>query len=169
MAAAVSLCRRIRTPSVRRPRSARNASIGPGTAPTAFTRNPTASIKPGSLVMTAPPIRSECPPMYFVTLCTTTSAPRANGCWSAGDANVLSTTTCAPDACASAATASMSTTLSNGFDGVSTHTNRVCGRIASARASASARSHVVSSSPHGPSTRVSRRYVPPYTSSASTT
>ena len=28
-----------------------------------------------SLVTTAPPIRSECPPMYFVTLCTTTSAP----------------------------------------------------------------------------------------------
>src|SRR5690348_5615326 len=107
--------------------------------------------------------------MYLVTLCTTTSAPSARGCCNAGDANVLSTTTLTPDACASAATASMSTTFSNGFDGVSTQTNRVSGRIASASASASARSHVVSSRPHGPSTLVNSRYVPPYTSSASTT
>jgi hypothetical protein len=95
--------------------------------------------------------------MYFVTLCTTTSAPSSNGCCKAGDANVLSTTTRAPEACASAATASMSTTLSIGFDGVSTQTKRVVGRIASARASASARSQVVSSSPQGPSTRVRSR------------
>ena len=82
---------------------------------------------------------------------------------------MLSTTTRQPDAWASAATAWMSTTFSRGFDGVSTQTKRVVGRIASASASASARSHVVISRPHGPSTWVRSRYVPPYTSSASTT
>jgi hypothetical protein len=34
--------------------------------------------------------------MYFVVECTTTSAPRASGCWRYGEANVLSTTSTAP-------------------------------------------------------------------------
>ena len=55
--------------------------------------------------------------MYFVTLWTTTSAPSASGRCSAGEANVLSTTTRAPAACATAATAWMSTIFSSGFDG----------------------------------------------------
>ena len=80
-------------------------SIGPGTAPTAFARNPSRSIHSGSLVTTAPPIRSEWPPMYFVTLCTTASAPSSSGRCSAGVANVLSTTTRAPASCAACATA----------------------------------------------------------------
>ena len=60
-----------------------------------------------SLVTIAPPIRSECPPRYFVTLWTTASAPSSSGRCSAGVANVLSTTTRAPASCATAATAAM--------------------------------------------------------------
>ena len=99
--------------------------------------------------------------MYFVTLCTTTSAPRASGRCSAGEANVLSTTTRTPAAWASADTAAMSTIFSSGLEGVSIQTKRVRGRSAAANASRSVRSHVVTSSPHGPNTSVSSRYVPP--------
>ena len=99
--------------------------------------------------------------MYFVTLWTTTSAPSASGRCSAGVANVLSTTTVAPASCATAATAAMSTIFSSGFDGVSIQTNRVSSRSAPRTASGSPMSTVVQVRPHGPSTFVSRRYVPP--------
>ena len=99
--------------------------------------------------------------MYFVTLCTTTSAPSASGRCAAGVANVLSTTTFAPPACAAEDTASMSTILSVGLDGVSTQTNRVSARTASRTDAGSVRSQVSNASPHGPSTFESSRYVPP--------
>ena len=47
-------------------------------------------------VIATPASRSACPPMYFVALCTTTSAPSRSGCWRTGVANVLSTATNAP-------------------------------------------------------------------------
>ena len=72
--------------------------------------------------------------MYFVTLCTTASAPSASGRCSAGVANVLSTTTRAPAAWAVAATAPMSTIFSIGFDGVSIQTSFVIGPSASTSA-----------------------------------
>ena len=60
------------------------------------------------------------------------SAPSVSGRWSAGEANVLSTTIERPPAALApraastvAATAAMSTTLSSGFDGVSNQTSRV--------------------------------------------
>ena len=80
--------------------------------------------------------------MYFVTLWTTASAPSSSGRWSTGVANVLSTTTRAPAPCAISATADRSTILSNGFEGVSTHTSLVLGRIADRSAASSARSTV---------------------------
>ena len=74
------------------------------------------------MTTTAPSSTSECPARYFVALCTTTSAPRSSGFWPRGVANVESTTTRAPAACAAAATAAMSTTSSVGFVGVSSQT-----------------------------------------------
>ena len=50
------------------------------------------------------------------------SAPSASGCCRYGLANVLSTTTSAPAACARSAIAAMSTILSSGLDGVSSQT-----------------------------------------------
>ena len=91
--------------------------------------------------------------MYFVTLCTTTSAPRDSGCCSAGEANVLSTTTRTPAAWASADTAAMSTIFSSGLEGVSIQTNRVRGRIAAARPRRGRSGRTSSTSrPHGPNT-----------------
>jgi hypothetical protein len=99
--------------------------------------------------------------MYFVTLCTTTSAPSSRGRWSAGVANVLSTTTRTPAACAVAAAAARSTIRSHGFVGVSTHTYLVVSRIAPASASGSVRSHTVTCRPQGSRTFVISRCVPP--------
>ena len=78
------------------PRSVSQQSNGDGTAPVAFCRNLTGSKTAASRASTAPWIRSEWPARYFVTLWTTRSAPRLNGCWKNGVANVLSTTTSAP-------------------------------------------------------------------------
>ncbi len=74
--------------------------------------------------------------MYFVVECTTTSAPRASGCCRYGDANVLSTTSSAPDSRAISASALMSATDSSGLVGVSTQTTRA-GLIARALRTAS--------------------------------
>ena len=71
--------------------------------------------------------------MYFVVEWSTTSAPSASGCWRYGVANVLSTTTVAPTACAASAAARMSTMFSHGFVGVSSHTSRVRSSRCSAR------------------------------------
>jgi hypothetical protein len=91
-----------------RPRSVSQQSNGEGTAPVAFWRNLTGSNTAASRASTAPWIRSECPARYFVTLWTTRSAPSWKGCWKNGVAKVLSTTTCAPCACAVAQILAMS-------------------------------------------------------------
>ena len=94
MARALLSCRSIRTASVLSPRSVSHASNGPATAPDAFWWNRTASARfvvpvgassptgswAPSATTSAPPTTSECPPMYFVVECTTTSAPSASGC-----------------------------------------------------------------------------------------
>ncbi len=80
---------------------------------------------------------SECPARYFVTLCTTMSAPNSNGCWKTGVANVLSTTTSALRACASLLTAAMSVISKRGLVGDSIQTSRVFGVIAASTAARS--------------------------------
>ena len=79
----------------------------------------------GSFVAAKPPITSEWPPRYFVVEWTTMSAPSSSGRWRYGVANVLSTTTRAPAACAASAASRMSTTFRSGFVGVSSQTMRV--------------------------------------------
>jgi hypothetical protein len=68
--------------------------------------------------------------MYFVVECTTMSAPRAIGCCRTGVAKVLSTTVRIPARRAIALHAAMSVTFSSGFDGVSSQSSFVSGRIA---------------------------------------
>jgi hypothetical protein len=79
MRSALSLCRSIRTASVFAPRSVNQASNGPGTEPVAFWVNVTSWASSSSLVTSAPPTTSECPPTYLVVECSTTSAPSASG------------------------------------------------------------------------------------------
>ena len=121
---AFSQCWRIRTASVFSPRRTSHESNGPGTAPSDFCRKYSRSASAGSFVATKPPTTSEWPPRYFVVECTTRSAPSESGCWRYGVANVLSTASSAPAACAASAARRMSTTLRSGFDGVSTQTSR---------------------------------------------
>src|SRR5438876_780166 len=122
------------------------------------------SASSASCSATTPPTTSEWPPRYFVLECTTTSAPRPSGCCRYGVAKVLSTTTRAPRSCASLATAAMSTTVSSGFVGVSTHTSFVSSRQAPVIASRSAWSTAVQAIPAGSYRRATSRYVPPYAS-----
>ena len=61
------------------------------------------------------------------------SAPSSSGRWRYGLANVLSTTTIAPTACAASAAALMSITFRSGFVGVSSQTIRVRSSRCSAR------------------------------------
>ena len=68
--------------------------------------------------------------MYFVVECMTMSAPSASGCCSSGVANVLSTTVTNAGARAIAAQAAMSVIRSSGFDGVSSQSSFVSGRMA---------------------------------------
>ena len=53
--------------------------MGLGTAPTEFWRNLSRAARSSSLVTSAPPITSECPPRYLVELCSTRSAPCESG------------------------------------------------------------------------------------------
>ena len=68
-----------RRPSARAPRRRRRAARS------------SAAASSWSAVTAAPISRSACPPRYFVTLCTTTSAPSSSGRCSSGVAKVLST------------------------------------------------------------------------------
>ena len=92
MAAPFRPCRSIRRCSVRSPRRTRKQSSGPGTAPIAFWRNRSRSATAGPTSTATPTIVSEWPARYFVAEWNTTSAPIVSGRWTAGDANVLSTT-----------------------------------------------------------------------------
>ena len=96
------------------------------------------------------------------------SAPSDSGCCRNGVANVLSTTTSAPRSWASAATASMSTHVSSGLVGVSSHTMRVSAGHAAASADRSVRSTALHGKPSGDHTFEMSRNVPPYASLPST-
>ena len=124
--------RSMRSSSVRRPRSTRKQSNGPGTAPIAFCRNLSRSKRSSRDVASTPLTVSEWPARYLVALWKTMSAPSSSGCCDSGEANVLSTTRMgvprrAPRCAraARAATAAMSISLSSGLAGVSSHTMRV--------------------------------------------
>ena len=100
--------------------------------------------------------------MYLVVECTTMSAPRSSGRCRYGDANVLSTTSSAPDSCAISASARISTMDSSGLVGVSAQMS--FGRhSAAARATASRSVWVTDrySTPQFTSTLSNRRNVPP--------
>ena len=71
--------------------------------------------------------------MYFVVECVTMSAPNSKGRQLTGVANVLSTMSGTPCACARRANFSMSSTTSEGFESVSAKTALVFGRKALAR------------------------------------
>ena len=89
------------------------------------------------------------------------SAPSVTGCCRYGVANVLSTTTSAPRACATDATASMSKHVNNGLVGLSNHTIPVSSGHAATSASMSLRSTAVHGNPSGCHTLEIRRNVPP--------
>jgi hypothetical protein len=103
-----------------------------GTAPMAFCRKERRSKSSGELKAAAPMTTSECPLMYFVTECTTMSAPWSSGFCTYGDMKVLSTTTMMPCWCAMDVTLRMSTRVRVGFDGDSIQMSLVLGRMSSA-------------------------------------
>ena len=129
-ACAFSQCARIRKAIVFTPRRESQVSNGEGTAPHALFHSQRCFAIASSFVTAAPPITSEWPEMYFVVECTTTSAPRSKGFWSAGEANVLSNTTVSPCRFASAHTARTSDTRTLGLVGVSKISIRVFGLTA---------------------------------------
>ena len=140
MRKALAQCRCMRTSSVLRPRKARKLSNGPATAPIEFCRCPMRPASASSSTTATPPTMSECPLMNLVAECTTMSQPNSSGRCRYGVANVLSTTTSAPLRFALDTTASTSTSLSNGFVGVSIQTIAVSSRIAASAAAGSLRS-----------------------------
>ncbi len=99
--------------------------------------------------------------MYLVVECNTMSAPRVNGCCSAGDANVLSTNTFAECSAPSSTIAAISTIDSSGLVGVSTQINRVLAVIAARTASRSDSATGVCCTPHWVNTLSISRNVPP--------
>ena len=77
-------------PRVERPRRQSQASSGCMLPPRSMTEARSRR-KSSSFVHATPPMRSACPPMYFVAECSDTSKPRPIGVQRYGDANVLST------------------------------------------------------------------------------
>ncbi len=138
--------------------------------PTAFCRNPSRSPNSASAATATPPTRSEWPPMYFVAECMTIPKPNSIGRCKAGLANVLSATAITPCSRAICPTAARSMIFNSGFDGVSTHSMRVFGRMASRTASAFDMSTKLKSRPaERRRTRSNKRNVPPYRSSLAKT
>jgi len=99
--------------------------------------------------------------MYLVVECTTTSAPNAIGCCSAGERKVLSTTTRAPAAWDASITKRRSVTRSNGLDGVSIQTTAGPNASASASARGEVRSTVVNSNAPFSASALNSRQLPP--------
>ena len=152
----------MRSPSVLMPRSARNASHGEPLPP-ALIRICRAALTRSVDPTMAPPMMSEWPPMYLVVECTTRSAPSASGLARAGDANVLSTTTVRPRACASSESAATSAMAVVGLLIVSSHSTRVWRPMALPTASASLVSTVRWPIPERARTARASPIVPPYT------
>src|SRR5665213_1685037 len=155
---ALACCQRTRCISEVIPREVSHDANGEGIAPHNRCRSRMRAHSSSSRAATsAPPIVSWLPAMYFVVEWMTRSAPCSIGRCSTGVASVLSQTSCAPASCASRAAASRSVMRSIGFDGVSTNTMRVAGRIAAASAPGSVQSAYVTASPHGTNTSSSIR------------
>ena len=170
MRSALADCARTRSGSVEIPRSTSQQSKGAGTAPAISCSARMRSKMPSAArATTAPPSTSLWPLRYFVVECTTKSAPACSGCCRAGVAQVPSTAHNAPAACAICATRSMSTILSRGLEGVSSHSKRVLGRSAACIFAGSPMSTRSTCNPHGCITSRSRRATPWYRSSCAST
>jgi hypothetical protein len=116
-----------------------------------------------ALPQTAPAMMSDAPLTNLVSECTTTSAPHAAGVTASG-VNVLSTTSDAPQPCASAASAGRSATTSVGFETVSQYSTLVAGVSAAATAARSVTSTKVTRMLHLSGRKVfMSAHVPPYT------
>ena len=89
------------------------------------------------------------------------SAPSAIGCCSTGVAKVLSTTVSTRWRLAMAEQAAMSVTRTSGFDGVSSHSSFVSGRMARSIAARSQASTKVKSTPNFWKSFVKIRHAPP--------
>ena len=99
----------------------------PGNLPLSHGKVPLSTITPPSVV--------PWPARYLVAECTTMSAPKPIGLHRNGDGTVLSITNGTPCACATSATAAISSTAKLGLPRLSANTARVLGRIAAAKAS----------------------------------
>ena len=97
------------------------------------------------------------------------SAPKAIGLHRNGDGTVLSITSGTPCACATAATAAMSSTCRLGLPRLSANTARVVGRMAAANASIEVASTNVVSMPSLARLTASMLTLPPYNAPAATT
>ena len=133
----------------------------PGNLPLSHGNLPLSTTTPASVV--------PWPPRYLVALCTTMSAPSAIGLHSAGLGTVLSITSGTPCACATSATAAMSSTTRLGLPSDSAYTARVFGRIAAAKAAGSVASTKVVSMPNFFRFTASIVTLPPYSAPAATT
>ena len=116
-------CARTRSASVASPRVRSHAAVGSRIAPVRL-RKPRTRAMSSAPPSNTPATRSECPPSALVAECMTTSAPSAKGRWTMGVANVESTSSRAPWACARAARAGRSATRTTGFERPSARTSR---------------------------------------------
>ena len=121
-----------------------------------------------ALPMITPAITSPWPLRYFVTECSTMSAPHASGRCTGAGANVLSTTTRMPSPTVRF-TPAISVTFMSGFVGVSKYTIFVFGLTAAATASRSDVSTGVTSMPNFGMTSRMTTFVQPYTQSPTIT
>jgi len=121
------------------------------------------------LSTTTPPSVVPWPARYLVSLCTTMSAPSAIGLHRKGLGTVLSIISGTPWACATSATAAMSSTSRLGLPRLSANTARVFGRIAASKADASVASTKVVSMPNFFRLTASIVTLPPYSAPAATT
>ena len=109
------------------------------------------------------------PPRYLVAEWTTMSAPWRKGLHKNGDGTVLSTIKGTPWACATSATAAISSTVRLGLPMLSAKTARVLGCIAAAKAKGSLASTKVVSIPKRFRLTASMVTLPPYRAPAATT
>ncbi len=134
MASALADWRASRSGSVFRPRSASQASNGPGMPPPLDRQALTSASSPASRLTTAPRITSECPEIALVSEYSEAVAPASSGRWSRPVATVLSTIMGAPARAARAPRRLRSATRSSGFVGVSAHSTE--GAAVSSRSTA---------------------------------
>ncbi len=133
----------------------------PGNLPLSQGNLPLSTITPPSVV--------PWPARYLVAECTTMSAPKAMGLHRYGDGTVLSMTSGSPCACATSATAAMSSSSMLGLPRLSANSARVFGRMAAAKASGFVASTKVVLMPNLARFTDSIDTEPPYSAPAATT